>query len=222
MGDLNKAALPSNVISYWDLEDAAAADYTFDSAGSKAGVKAGMHEYAATGSEGQGAFGWIEAEPTSGCPFVIGTAFPVVTQPTWKAKKGTLTPLTGNDQSGSAKVTYAKGGDYTVTLTLANSLGSDQRTFQVIKVAGGESGIAKNEIGSMRTYTVGEDVIIDFAEAGNYSVRVFNAEGREVAAKAAQMTSNGKMQLRLGATGTYIVQIKKDGKNLRAVKLLKK
>ena len=30
------------------------------------------------------------------------------------------------------------------------------------------------------------------------------------------------MQLRLGATGTYIVQIKKDGKNLRAVKLLKK
>ena len=222
MGDLNKAALPSNVISYWDLEDAAAADYTFASAGSKAGVKAGMHEYAATGSEGQGAFGWIEAEPTSGCPFVIGTAFPVVTQPTWKAKKGTLTPLTGNDQSGSAKVTYAKGGDYTVTLTLANSLGSDQRTFQVIKVAGGESGIAKNEIGSMRTYTVGEDVIIDFAEAGNYSVRVFNAEGREVAAKAAQMTGNGKMQLRLGATGTYIVQIKKDGKNLRAVKLLKK
>ena len=89
-------------------------------------------------------------------------------------------------------------------------------------MAGGESGIAKNEIGSMRTYTVGEDVIIDFAEAGNYTVRVFNAEGREVAAKAAQMTSNGKMQLRLGATGTYIVQIKKDGKNLRAVKLLKK
>ena len=222
MGDINPAALPANVLSYWDLESAAGSDYTFPSVGSKAGVAAGSHNYAATGSEGQGAFGWIAPEYTSGCPFIGGSAFPVVTQPSWKANKGVITASQGTDQSGSAQLSYAQGGDYSVTLTLANSLGADSRTFQVIKVNGTDDGIHSTGTAQADVYVVSDRVLVDFAEAGNYKVSVVNAAGQVVASKAQTVSGSEKMQISLFAPGTYVVRVQKDGRTLRTVKLLRK
>lgn len=221
MGDIDPNNLPDGVISFWNLEEAAGSDYTFSSVGSKAGTSAGLHNYSATGGEGQGAFQWIESECTAGCPFVSGSAFPVTTLPSWKAKKGTVSNATGNDQAGSATLTYAKAGDYSVTLTLENSLGSDSRTFQVITVAG-ETGIDQAQGVNADAYVVEGRAFVDFAEAGNYTVRVFNAAGQVVASKAQGISAGQKMQITLGQTGTYILTIEKDGKNLRSVKLLSK
>lgn len=221
MGDMDAANLPEDLLAFWDLESAPAADYTFASVGKKAGVAAGLHEYTAGGTEGQGSFKWMNSEFTSGCPFISGSAFPVVTKPTWKAKGGALTDETGNSEAGSAKVTYAKAGDYSVTLTLANSLGSDQRTFQVITV-GESTGIGEVAGGQTEAYTVGDQLFVDFAEDGNYVVRVYNIAGQLVASKAQQMSKGQKMQLTLGVAGSYILDVQKDGKTVRTVKLLRK
>ncbi len=221
MGDFNKNALPSGLAAFWDFETKAV-DNAFDAVGSKAGVKAGLHEYIAQGGEGQGVLTWVAPEYTSGCPFIIGTSYPVTTLPTWTTKKGTLSEETGNDKAGSAKVTYAKGGDYTVTLTLANSLGEDSRTFQVIKVEGKPDGITTATGADIKTYTVGESLFIDFAEAGNYDVRVYDIAGKQVAAKAQALSAGNKMQVSLGQAGTYVLRVVRDGEVVRTVKLLRK
>ncbi len=220
MGDLSAANLPADVLAFWDLEEKAGTSNTFTAVGSKAGVAAGCHNYSAQGGEGQGAFGWIASEYTSGCPFISGTAFPVTTLPTWTAKKGTVTEVAGNDLAGTAKLTYAKGGDYTVTLTLANSLGADKRTYQVIKVT--PTGIESVETSNLNAYTVGSEVFVEFEETGKYDVRVYNVAGQEVAARAQTMSAGSKMQLTLGQAGTYVLTVKKDGRVVRSVKLLRK
>lgn len=222
MGDINVSDY-SDIISCWDLESAPSSDYTFSSTGSTAGVAAGLHSYAASGGEGQGTFQWEECDVTSGCPFVTGTSFAVTTLPTWKAKKGVISNEKGDGQSGSANLTYANKGDYSVTLTLANSLGSDSRTFQVIKVDGG-TGIdaAATADGLPDVYVVGDVVYIDFAEAGKYNVSVCNTVGQAVAGKTQQLCAGQKMQLTLAKAGTYILTVSKDGRIVRNVKLLRK
>lgn len=219
MGDIDPNNLASSVLAFWNLEESPSSDFTYPSAGSKANVAAGLHNYEAAGGEGQGTFGWIASDVTAGCPFVTGTAFPVTTLPTWKTKKGTFTNATGNDESGAATLAYSKGGDYTVTLTLANSLGSDSRTFQVIKVTG-STGIEQATNCNAEAYVVSDKAFIDFADAGNYTVRVFNAAGQMVASKSQSVSSGQKMQITLGHTGTYVLTIQKDGASVRSVKLL--
>ena len=226
MNDINTASLASNVISFWNFEDKASSANTFTSVGTKK-VAAGTHSYAATGGEGQGKFSWIASEYTSGCPFVSGTAYPVVTTPVWKAKKATLTPADGNDQQGSATATWRKGGDYEVTLTLQNSLGADTRTFSVITVKGGsEEGIASLTVDDGQqpatAYAVNGEAVLQFAESGEYGVEVYNAQGQIVAQRVARISSHDTMCIALGQSGTYIVRLTKEGRALPAIKLLNK
>ena len=221
MGDLTDDNLPADVLAFWGLETKAGTDFTFPSAGAKAGVQAGCHDYAATGAEGQGVFSWVESEYTSGCPFISGTAFPVTTLPTWKAKKGVVSEVTGNGEAGSAKLTYAKEGDYEVTLTLANSLGQAQKTFRVIKVTApvGVDNAAADEV---KAYTVNGAAFVEVAEAGDYRINVYNAAGQLVANKAQQLAAGAKVQLTLGQVGNYVLSVEKDGQVVRTVKLLNK
>jgi hypothetical protein len=221
MGDLTDDKLPADVLAFWGLESKAGDDYTFPSVGAKAGVKAGCHDYTATGAEGQGVFGWIESEYTSGCPFISGTAYPVTTLPTWKAKKGVIADATGNGEAGAAKLTYAKGGDYEVTLTLANSLGQDQKTFRVIKV-GVPEGIENAAGAELNAYTVDSQLFVELAEAGNYCINVYNAAGKLAATTAQQFNAGAKAQLTLHQKGVYVLSVEKDGKVVRTVKLLRK
>ncbi len=221
MGDLQNYNLPASVLAFWGLEKEAAADYTFGAAGIKEGVKAGCHDYAATGAEGQGVFSWVESEYTSGCPFISGTAYPVTTLPTWKAKKGVVTEVTGNGEAGAAKLTYAKAGDYEVTLTLANSLGQDQKTFSVIKV-GIPEGIENAAGAELNAYTVDSQLFVELAEAGNYCINVYNAAGKLAATTAQQFNAGAKAQLTLHQKGVYVLNVEKDGKVVRTVKLLRK
>lgn len=221
MGDIDPNSLPEGLSAYWDFENEAGADLTFKSVGPKANVAAGMHNYAATGAEGQGAFSWIPAVYTSGCPFISGTAFPVVTVPTWKAKKGVVEAGEGSDVAGTATVKYENGGEYAVTLTLTNSLGSDQRTFQVIKVDAAE-GIEDVTTAEMKAYAVDGAAIVEFAQEGDYTVGVYTAAGQKVAGKAVTIAAGETVQVALGAKGTYVLVVEKDGKVVRSVKLLNK
>lgn len=216
MGDLDKKNLPAGVAAFWDFEDKSGSAKAFKAVGSKAGTEGGVYD----DQPSNATVTWLDPEYTSGSPFLSGTAYKVETLPVWKAAHGRVTDARGTGESGSANVAYAKGGDYSVTLTLANSIASAQRTFSVIKVAA--SGISTAETAEVAAYTVGEDAIVEFGEAGCYEVCVYDAAGVAKAHKTATLSSGNVMRVHLANAGVYVLVVKKDGKTMRTVKLLRK
>ena len=211
--DPNEAGLKA----YWDFENNADGDYFF---ASKVGNAKLAHGELRAG-QGEGVTALIPDEPTydAGSPFVSGN-FEVKTTAEWTAKKATIVSHEGNDLAGSAKLTYAKPGDYEVTLTLKNAHGSDTRTFKVIKVKADPTGINGTEAADMKVYSVDRDVLLDIETAGNYLVQIYSTNGQLVAGKSLSVNGTDNVRLHLGAQGVYIVNVKKDGKTLRIVKLI--
>ena len=203
--------------AYWDFENNADGDYYF---ASKVGDAKLAHGELRAG-QGEGVSALIPDEPTfdAGSPFVSGN-FEVKTTAEWTAKKATIVSHEGNDLAGSAKLTYAKPGDYEVTLTLKNAHGSDTRTFKVIKVKADPTGINGTEAADMKVYSVDRDVLLDIETAGNYLVQIYSTNGQLVAGKSLSVNGTDNVRLHLGAQGVYIVNVKKDGKTLRTVKLI--
>ncbi|MBO7230001.1 MAG: hypothetical protein J6V20_01125 [Bacteroidaceae bacterium] len=214
---------PEGLIALWDMETPAGDDLTFKSVGVKGNVSAGRHAYKAEGAEGQGVFKWLKSDYTSGCPFIQGTGYKVETLPSWKTKGATIQPVTGNDKEGSATVQYAFDGDYAVTLTLENSLGYDQKTYQMIKVGAsvpeGIDDVANNELAA---YAIDGIAVVEFAKEGNYNVSLYNVAGQKVAGKSATVAANDKMHIVIENKGTYVLVIEEDGKPVRSVKLFNK
>ena len=220
MGDLNANNLPEGVKAFWDFEKQAT-DNHFSAAGSLAGTKAGMQDMVAGGGEGQATLQWIEPTYIAGSPFVSGETYKVETKPSWTAKNATFADITGNGEAGSANVSFRTGGDYDVTLTLSNALGKAEKTFSVIKVAY-PTGVDAVEGAEMKAYTVGEDAVVEFAEAGAYEVSVYTTAGEQVARKAAQLNAGNVVNVHLAKAGIYVLNVKKDGKTVRTVKLIRK
>lgn len=219
MGDLNAKSLPAGVMAFWDFEKKAT-DNVFTSVGTKA-VKAGMQDMVAGGGEGQATLQFVEPTYIAGSPFVSGETYKVETKPSWTAKNATFADITGNGEEGSANVSFRTGGDYDVTLTLSNALGKAEKTFSVIKVAY-PTGVDAVEGAEMKAYTVGEDAVVEFAEAGAYEVSVYTTAGEQVARKAAQLNAGNVVNVHLAKAGIYVLNVKKDGKTVRTVKLIRK
>ena len=219
MGDLNAKSLPAGVMAFWDFEKKAT-DNVFTSVGTKA-VKAGMQDMVAGGGEGQATLQFVEPTYIAGSPFVSGETYKVETKPSWTSKNATFADITGNGEAGSANVSFRTGGDYDVTLTLSNALGKAEKTFSVIKVAY-PTGVDAVEGAEMKAYTVGEDAVVEFAEAGAYEVSVYTTAGEQVARKAAQLNAGNVVNVHLAKAGIYVLNVKKDGKTVRTVKLIRK
>lgn len=219
MGDLNAKSLPAGVMAFWDFEKKAT-NNVFTSAGTKA-VNGGMQDMVAGGGEGQATLQFVEPTYIAGSPFVSGEAYKVETKPSWTSKNATFADITGNGEAGSANVSFRTGGDYDVTLTLSNDLGKAEKTFSVIKVAY-PTGVDAVESTEMKAYTVGEDAIVEFAEAGAYEVSVYTTAGEQVARKAAQLNAGNVVNVHLAKAGIYVLNVKKDGKTVRTVKLIRK
>ncbi len=216
---LNGNNLPAEIIAYWDFDTNANNEHYFLAKGSKAGAKACVFEMGQGQSEGQGIQTPVQPNYISGCPFITGEAYKIVTTPTWTAKRGVIADAQGNDKEGSATVSYTKNGDYTVTLTLENTLGYDKKNYPVFYLG---TGIGEIDTEKLHAYTVEESLFVEFAEAGNYQVFVCNAAGVQVAKKSAAVAAGQNMLITLNANGVYIVNVLKDGKPVRAIKVLKK
>ena len=207
----------AGLAAYWNFEDNADGDYYF---ASKVGDAKLAHGELRAG-QGEGVAGFVPDAPTydAGSPFVTGN-FKVTTTAEWAAKKATIVSQDGTDMAGTAKLKYAKAGDYEVTLTLKNAHGSDTRTFQVIKVKADPTGINGTEAADMKVYAIDRDVLFDVETPGNYLVQVFSTSGQMVASKAVSVNGAESVRLHLGAQGVYVVNVKKDGKTLRTVKFI--
>ena len=211
----------ANLKAFWNFEENADAQNKFASVATGTNVKAYRSELAAGASEGQGSLAPVEPLYEAGSPFISGTAFSVETKATWKTRKGTFSDETGNDRQGSAKVTYPTGGDYTVTLTLENSYGKDQRTFQVIHIDA-TTGINETTTEEVKAYTVNDDILVDCAQAGAYTFEVYSIDGMQVLKNNVNVATGNTVRLHLANSGVYILKVKKEGKTLRTVKLIRK
>ena len=203
--------------AYWDFEADADASHYFTS---KVGNAKLAHGELKVGT-GEGVASLVPDAPTydAGSAFVSGN-YQVKTTAEWTAKKATIVSQNGTDMAGTAKLKYAKAGDYEVTLTLTNAHGSDTRTFQVIKVKADPTGINGTEAADMKVYAIDRDVLFDVETPGNYLVQVFSTNGQMVASKAVSVNGAESVRLHLGAQGVYVVNVKKDGKTLRTVKFI--
>ncbi len=217
---LNGNSLPADVLAYWDFDTNAGSDNYFAAKGSKAEARACVYEMGQGQSEGQGYQTPVQPSYISGCPFIPGEAYQIVTVPTWTAKRGIIADAKGTDKEGSATVSYTKGGDYTVTLTLENTLGYDKKNYPVFSLSTGINDV--NSADDLHIYTVEESLFVEFAEAGNYQVAVFNVAGTKVAEKAATVSAGQNMLITLRAKGVHVVNVLKDGKPVRAIKVLNK
>ena len=211
----------ANLKAFWNFEDDADAQNMFTSVANGTNVKAYRSQIEAGGGEGQGSIVAVEPIYEAGSPFISGEAFKVETKATWKTRKGSFTDEVGNDVAGSAKVTYPTGGDYTVTLTLENSYGKDQRTFQVIHVDV-PTGINEMSKEELKAYTVNDDILVDCAQDGAYTFEVYSIDGMQVLRNNVNVTTGNTVRLHLANSGVYILKVKKEGKTLRTVKLIRK
>lgn len=216
--------LPENVVAFWDLESDTNSNNGFISKGKKQ-APAYLFEYAATANEGQAGALPVDPEFSAGSPFVPGNAYEVSTAPTWTARKGVLSEATGSDREGSVKLSYGDnrmGGDYTVTLALANALGSDTKNYPVFTVLSSIDGVAADTEEGVEAYTVADGLFVQFAEAGNYTVEVYNTSGMLMAQKAQAMEAGQNMSVRLSVQGVYIVRVLRDGQLARTIKVVRK
>ena len=211
----------ANMTAYWDFEQDADGNNKFASVANGTTVKGYRAELAAGAGEGQGSLTPVEPIYEAGSPFVAGEAFSVETKATWKTRKGSFTDMTGNDRQGSAKVTYPTGGDYEVTLTLENSYGKDQRTFQVIHIDA-TTGINETTTEEVKAYTVNDDILVECAQAGAYTFEVYSIDGMQVLKNNVNVATGNTVRLHLANSGVYILKVKKEGKTLRTVKLIRK
>ncbi len=225
MGDVDINNIPENMVGYWTYEADPDEEGVFMNEGSKEGVSGGLHSYIAGAGEGEGDFQWESASYAPGCPFVAGTSYPVTTSPKWSINKGDITNVTGSDTKGSARVTFAKSGIYTATLTLENGWGTDSKTFEFITV-GDPDGVEEVDLeAELRAFPNPfiDHVNVKFAVEGIYTVRICDMNGAVVCEKAQQVAAGETVRISVNASGgAYIGQVLKDGKLVRAVKLLKK
>ncbi|MDE6119872.1 MAG: secretion protein [Muribaculaceae bacterium] len=225
MAGLDGNNLPAEVLCFWDFEDNCDDSNAFLSKGSKPGVKAFSYDCIGGENEGQGFQTPIDPQHSSGCPFISGTAYPVVTTPSWSAGKAVaVTEATGTGVEGSAKVDFSQApdGDYVLTLTLSNSYGAAKMDYPVFSVKA-FSGIADVKAGeAAEVHTDADGVFVQFPEEGRYVVAVYDVRGALAAQKADQVSAGAMMKVALRTPGAYVVRVADaNGNTLRTAKVIK-
>ena len=225
MAGLDGNNLPADVLGFWDLESDVQSDNSFiGKTGANATnktPKAYWYKVDSENSEHRD----MSNPPVlgSGCPFIAGTAFPIVTKPTWSTRRANVEG-DGNGEAGQAKISWIKPGDFTVDLKLENGHGAAVKSYPVIKV-GDSSGIVdidSDKAAGVDAYTESDVLFVEFDADGRYTVDVYNTSGMLVAQKHVQIAAGQNAQINLGAAGVYLVKVSRDAQVLRTIKVVRK
>ena len=231
MSGITKDNVPDGLFCLWDFETAPTSDNGFTAIGSKSNVKAYSYDYLGEAQNGGMQFTTYEPTYETGCPFLPGTAYPVVTKAVWsdtdrKTEFATVdSRATTEGEAGQAVVNFVEAGDHTVTLTLENNHGSDSKDFPVFKVLNDDiQGIGEvaADGSSLEAYTEGNVLFLEFGQDGVYDVEVYNTAGVLVGAQKLNAVAGQYARVALGTPGVYLVKASVNGKALRTVKVLSK
>ena len=219
MVGLDSNNLPSNVLCFWDFENAPASNGSYASKGAVTGAPFGSFELSSSGSQQI----FFSSPSEAGCPYVKGSAFAVETKPTWSTRQAVISNASGSDTEGEATVVYKAYGDKTLSLNLKNSWGEDNKDYPLIAVVDDSAidGVGADS-SDMKVYTMDKTMFLEFAEGGAYEVSVYNMSGMLVGSDARSINAGEIMHINIGQAGVYVVSIVKDGKELRSIKVVNK
>ena len=155
-----------------------------------------------------------------GYPGIPGT-LDVSTKATWNTYDATLV----KEEGDVVTVSYVYGGKKNVALTLENLWGSAKlEKNNIVEVEGEPSAINGVDDNSFAVYPnpFVESVNFRFAEGGNYVINVVSSNGAVLQSNKVEAGAGQVVNVAVtGKSGLYVVQVMKNGKQYKAVKVVK-
>lgn len=225
MNGYDANSIPDGLMGYYTFETYNTADSTFANLG-KAGTSYPAYMVRTDGSGGENTSNAAYVKQgadneVTGYPGVTGSLEVKTTR-----KLGLNGARISSETDKAAVVTYSQNGVYDATLTVTNVWGEDEKTLtECIEIEGGSTGIEGVE--GETTFSVFpnpfvESVNFRFAEAGNYTINVLAANGALLQTNAVDAAAGSVVNVAVAGTpGLYLVQVVKDGKVYKTVKVVK-
>ena len=180
---------------------------------------------AGSGGENTSSASYVDQKPNNdvlGFPGVVGT-YEIKTVPTWALGDGQIS----SSADKTAVVTYAAPGKKNVTLKLKNGWGEAEKTVEEIVEITSEAN-AIDAVDAQLGFSVYpnpfvESVNLRFADYGRYTVNVLGTTGALLQSNSFEAAQGQVVNVAItGAKGMYLVQVLKDGKIYKTVKVVKK
>ena len=178
-----------------------------------------------SGGENTSGASYVDQQPNNnvlGFPGIVGT-YDIKTVPTWTLGDGQISSSTDK----TAVVTYAAPGKKNVTLKLKNGWGEAEKTVEEIVEITSEAN-AINDVDAQLGFSVYpnpfvESVNLRFADYGRYTINVLGTTGALLQSNSFEAAQGQVVNVAItGAKGMYLVQVLKDGKIYKTVKVVKK
>ena len=216
--------IPDGLQAYFTFEEANG--MKFKNMG-KAGSEYDGSVVVVDGSGGENTSGasYVDQQPNNnvlGFPGIVGT-YDIKTVPTWTLGDGQISSSTDK----TAVVTYAAPGKKNVTLKLKNGWGEAEKTVEEIVEITSEAN-AINDVDAQLGFSVYpnpfvESVNLRFADYGRYTINVLGTTGALLQSNNFEAAQGQVVNVAItGAKGMYLVQVLKDGKIYKTVKVVKK
>lgn len=157
-----------------------------------------------------------------GYPGITGS-LNIKAKATWTSENQTISAVTDN----IAVITYATPGVKAATLTLSNNWGEAVMSKEsMVEIIGEATGIETlNQDLELTAYPnpFVESVNLRFAQDGRYTINIFDAKGARLQNNSFDANAGQVVNVTIkGTAGMYIVQVLKDNKPCKSLKLIKK
>lgn len=228
MEHIEDSSIPVSLIGYWDFESEVNEQGSLNSTGTNKNITGAIMTQQAVAGGNEGETEWVPSTIAfaPGAPFIPGTNYRIETSAQWSLGDATVvTPGDGNAEAGSATIKYNEAGDKTATVTLVNGWGSDSKTFNYVRVEDNSTDIDELDDATFSAYPnpFENEVNIQFAKEGEYELQVYSTVGSLVYSETVNVSNNQFVSVTVNAPkGSYFVQILKDGKSVKVIKLIKK
>lgn len=214
--------IPDGLQGYYTFEEVNS-NGAFTNQGKLANQDAKVVRTAGSGGEDTSGAEYVQQTADNGLlgyPGVPGT-LDVKTTATWNTFDANVVKQEGD----VVTVSYVYGGKKNVALTLENRWGAAKmEKAEIVEVEGPENAIDGVEESSFSVYPnpFVESVNFRFAEGGNYTINVVSSNGAVLQRNNVEATAGQVVNVAVtGKAGLYIVQIVKDGKQYKSVKVVK-
>lgn len=226
MAGYKEGEVPAELKGYYTFEDYNPETFAFKNIGSLgSSEKYDGYYIMQQGTGGENTAGSSDVHvaannSVTGNPALTGT-LDIKTKATFTAEGY---PVVTPSENG-ATVTFPNDGTFDVTLTLTNDYGSATMTKTDYIVVGTGTGIEDEVVEDLGVYPnpFVDAVNVIFATEGNYTVNVFTVDGALCYSQNVIAMANEVKRIGVdGKSGMYLLQIVKDGKVVKTVKVIKK
>ena len=224
MKGYKEGQIPTDLKAYFTFEEANGMKFkNLGSAGSA--FDGSVVVVAGSGGENTSSASYVDQKPNNdvlGFPGVVGT-YEIKTVPTWTLGDGVISSSTDK----TAVVTYAAPGKKNVTLKLKNGWGEAEKTVEEIVEITSEAN-AIDAVDAQLGFSVYpnpfvESVNLRFADNGRYTINVLGTTGALLQSNSFEAAQGQVVNVAItGTKGMYLVQVLKNGKVYKTVKVVKK